>query len=112
MLYAVERRVLDHDAGSNGERRVSRREAQRLVACGRYRESTGAPYGARHYRRSMADGSCLHLVIEAHRHRLHHDAFDPHRNVVSLALHVAHEARTEAVSCGALAWSVLRLLAR
>jgi hypothetical protein len=110
--YAVEQRVLDHDPGSNGERRVSARDARLLIASGRYRASTGAPYGAIHYRRSLDDGSCLHLVVEGHRRRLHHDSFDPHRNLLSLGMHVTHEAQSEAVSCLALAWGMIRLLAR
>jgi hypothetical protein len=108
----VERRVLDHDLHSTGERLVTRKEARVLIASGYYRKSTGSPYGATHYRRSLSDGSCLHLVIEEHRRRLHHDAFDPHTSLFSLGMHVTHEARSEAVSYGALAWSVVKLLAR
>ena len=111
-FHAVERQVLAHDAHANGERAISRREARLLIASGHYRESTGAPYDAAHYRRRLADGSCLHLVLEKRRTRLHHDAFDPHAGPLSLGLHLMHEARTEAVSSGALAWSVIRLLAR
>jgi hypothetical protein len=110
--FAAERRVLAHGERSNGEAPISGRDAQRLVDSGRYRRSTGAPYGALHYRRSLPDGSCLHLVIETSRRRLHHDTFDPHAGPLSLLLHAAHEARTEAVSSAVLAWSVLRLLAR
>jgi hypothetical protein len=36
MHRAVERRVLDHDPRSNGERPVTRREADALIASGRY----------------------------------------------------------------------------
>jgi len=112
MHYDVERSVLDHDLRSNGERLVTRKDARVLIASGYYRKSTGSPYGANHYRRSLSDGSCLHLVIEEQRRRLHHDAFDPHTSLFSLGMHVTHEARSEVVSCGALAWSVVKLLAR
>ncbi|MBC7780433.1 MAG: hypothetical protein H7125_10050 [Proteobacteria bacterium] len=108
----MERRILAHDVRSNGEQLITRKEARALIASGHYRPSTGAPYGATHYRRSLDDGSCLHLVVEARRVRLHHDEFDPHANLVSLGMHVLHEARSEAVSCGALAWSMIKLLAR
>lgn len=112
MHHAVELRVLAHDPRSNGEQSITRREARVLVASGRYRSSTGAPHDAVHYRRSLPDGSCLHLVLEKRRTRLHHDAFDPHRSPLHLSMHLAHEARSEAVSYAALAWSVVRLLAR
>jgi hypothetical protein len=112
MLSDVERSVLDHDSLSNGERLVTRNQARVLIASGYYRKSTGSPYGATHLRRSFSDGSCLHLVIEEHRRRLHHDTFDPHTSPFSLGMHLTHEARSEAVSFCALAWSVLNLLAR
>jgi len=112
MHNSVELRVLEHDAHSNGERLITRKEAAVLIASGYYRESLGSPLGATHYRRSLDDGSCLHLVIEEHRRRLHHDAFDPHAGPFSLCMHVTHEARSEAASYGALAWSVVKLLAR
>ncbi len=71
-----------------------------------------SPHDASHFRRSLSDGSCLHLVLERRRTRLHHDAFDPHASPLSLGMHLLVEARSEAVSYGALAWSVIRLLAR
>lgn len=112
MHYAVERRVLDHDWRSNGEQLITRKEARALIASGYYRKSTGSPHGATHYRRSLSDGSCLHLVVEAYRTRLHLDAFDPHRSLFSLGMHLMQDARSEAVSYGALAWGVIKLLAR
>ena len=112
MQHAVERRVLEHDVRSNGEQMITRREARLLVASGHYRESTGSPHDATHFRRQLSDGSCLHLVLEKRRTRLHHDAFDPHAGPFSLGMHLMHEARSEAVSYGALAWSVIKLLAR
>lgn len=107
----VELAVLDHGALSNGERGVTPEEAHVLIASGYYRESAGSPYGARHYRRSLSDGSCLHLVVEDDRARLHHDGFDPHAGPFSLCMHLTHEARSEAVSYCAAAWSLLKVLA-
>lgn len=112
MHNRVERSVLNHDVRSNGEREITPRQAHVLVASGFYRPSTGAPHGAVHYRRPLPDGSCLHLVIEGDRRRLHHDAFNPHAGLLSFGMHLTHEARSEAVSFGALAWSIVRLLAR
>ena len=79
MFRAIERRVLDHDPHSNGERRLRTR---------------------------------LHLVGQAGHCRLHHDTYDPHANLLSLGMHVTHEARTEAAAMAALAWSAVKLLAR
>jgi hypothetical protein len=112
MYRAVERRVLDHDPHSNGEQTVARREAEALIASGAYRRSSGSPASAAHWRRPLADGSCLHLVIEGRRRRLHHDAYDPHASLFSLGMHATHEARTEAAAMVALAWSAIKLLAR
>lgn len=112
MYRAVERRVLDHDPNSNGERPVTRREADSLIASGLYRASTGSPASAEHWRRSLPDGSCLHLVVQARQRRLHQDAYDPHANLLSLGMHMTHEARSEAAALTALAWSAVRLLAR
>ncbi len=112
MMYrAVERRVLDHDANSNGEQPVTNRDADALVASGRYARSTGSPASAAHWRRPLRDGSCLHLVVEARRRRLHHDAYDPRASLLSLGMHAMHEARTEAAAMAALAWSAINLLA-
>jgi hypothetical protein len=110
--HGSELAVLRHDPLSNGERSVTGAEADALMASGLYRESLGAPFGAIHYRRSLNDGSCLHLVIEGDDRRLHHDLFDPHRGPWSLAMHAAHDAKAEAVSLVALAWNLVRVLAR
>lgn len=112
MYRAVERRVLDHDPNSNGERAVTKREADALIEGGLYRSSTGSPASATHWRRSLPDGSCLHLVVQAWQRRLHHDAYDPHANLLSLSMHMTHEARSEAAALAALAWSTVKLLAR
>ena len=112
MHRAVERRVLNHDPNSNGERTVTKREADALIAGGLYRSSTGFPASATHWRRSMPDGSCLHLVVQTGQRRLHHDAYNPHANLLSLGMHMTHEARSEAAALLALAWSAVKLLAK
>jgi len=109
---AAERRVLDHDPDSNGEQSLTRRQARALVAGGRYLPSSGSPLGADHFRRRLHDGSCLHLVVEDDRCRLHHDAFDPDAGLFSLCMHAAREARYEAMANVALAWCVIRHLSR
>ncbi|MEO7937049.1 MAG: hypothetical protein ABIR55_00335 [Burkholderiaceae bacterium] len=112
MYRAVERRVLDHDLHSNGERLVTKRQADALIKGGLYRSSTGSPASALHWRRSLSDGSCLHLVVQMRQRRLHHDTYDPHASLLSLGLHMTHEARSEAAAMAALAWSAVNLLAK
>lgn len=112
MFSPIECLVLDHDGTSNGEREISGQQAQQLAASGLYQASTGSPASASHWRRSLPNGSCLHLVIEGPECRLHHDAHDPHANLMSLCLHMTHEARTEAAELVALGWAAVRLLAR
>lgn len=112
LLRAIERRVLHHDANSNGERPVNPRDANALIASKLYQPSTGSPASARHWRRGLADGSCLHLVIETRRCRLHHDAYNPHASLLSLGLHVTHEARSEAAALVAGVWALVGALAR
>lgn len=109
---AIERRVLFHDAHSNGEQSIPNSNAEKLISSGRYQRSTGFPFDASHWRRSLPDGSCLHLVIETRRQRLHHDAYDPHSSLFGLGMHMSQEARSEAVSLIALAWSTVKFLAR
>jgi hypothetical protein len=109
---AIERRVLFHDDHSNGERSIHNSNAEKLISSGGYQRSTGFPVDASHWRRSLPDGSCLHLVIEARTQRLHHDAYDPHSSLYGLGMHMSQEARSEAVSLFALAWSTIKLLAR
>lgn len=110
--YRVELAALSHGRFSNGEQSVTSAEADALIASGHYRESTGAPLGALHYRRSLEDFSCLHLVIQGEDRRIHHDSFDPHRSSFTLAMHIAHDAKSEAVSLVALAWNLVSILAR
>jgi hypothetical protein len=109
---AIESKILSHDVHSNGEQSVTGRQVDALIRSGLYQRSSGSPVGAAHWRRSLPDGSCLHLVIERQRKRLHHDAFDPHASLISLGMHVTQEAPSEAVSLATLAWSMVKLLAR
>lgn len=109
---ACERRVLAHGPASNGECAIARRDAAVLVAGGLYRESSGSPASAQHWRRRLADGSCLHLVIEPRRCRLHHDSYDPDAGLMSMTMHMVHEARSEAAALAALGWSAVNLLAQ
>ena len=83
-----------------------------LVRSGHYRKSTGAPFGGTHYRRSNADGSCLHLVWRDDKPYLHRDTFDPHASPLSMYMHLTHEARFETASVVAQGWSLIKLLAR
>lgn len=87
-------------------------QAEALISSGHYRRSTGYPYEAKQYRRSNADGSCLHLVWRDNVPQLHRDAFDPHASPMSLYMHLSNEARFETAATCALAISLVKLLAR
>lgn len=87
-------------------------QAEALLESGHYRRSTGFPYTATQYRRSNADGSCMHLVWRDGEPRLHRDIYDPHASPMSLYMHLTSEASTECAATCALAWSVVSLLAR
>jgi hypothetical protein len=91
---------------------MSMSEAKDLVATGLYEGSYGTPIEAAHYRRSLNDGSCLHLVIREGRAYLHNDRFDPHRNVASLVSHLFTEAPVKTLESLAAAWQVLLIAAR
>jgi hypothetical protein len=108
----VERSVLGYDPLSTRNLFLSSEQTEVLIESGRYKASTGSPYRATHFRRSLDDGSCLHLVIEEQQGRLHWDAFDPHGGLFSLGMHLAHEARSETVSTCAMALRLVKLLAR
>jgi hypothetical protein len=111
MRLAAERRLLDSNLRPNTEERLTRREFEALLASGRYRLSTGFPATARHWRRSLPGGACLHLVVEGRRRRLHRDSYDPHASLMSLCMHATHEAQTEAAAMIALSWAAISLLA-
>jgi hypothetical protein len=102
------------EPGEWGQREIelSREQAETLVTSGHYRRSLGFPYEAIQYRRSNTDGSCLHLLWRGGTPRLHRDRFDPHRDPMSLFMHVTNEAPFEAAATAALTWTLLRLLAR
>src|SRR5262249_21431317 len=111
LLTSVERRVIGADVqGANIEMCLD--QARSLLATGQYRASFGAPLGALHYRRPLADGSCLHLIVGDDKVLLHCDRFDPERDLTSLAMHVLTEGRNEALEFVSTAWLVLRLIAR
>ena len=108
LLFDVERKVLDErDRGSN--QFLSAEVTRQLVLSGNYHKSLGTPLSVDHYRRSLSDGSCLHLAISPDGGQLHWDCFDPHRNLAFFMLHVAVEAMPESVINGWLIWRLLRL---
>lgn len=83
-----------------------------LLADPAYRESLGQPGHARHYRRSLPDGTGLHLVLFEDRAELHHDRYDPHAGPAALLLHLATDSPREALSLAAAGLSVLLRLGR
>jgi hypothetical protein len=97
---------------TNREIELSQQQGEMLIRSGFYRRSMGFPYEATQYRRSNADGSCLHLVWREGLPRLHRDKFDPHRDPLSMYMHVTNEAPFEAAATCALAWSLIKFLAR
>lgn len=97
---------------ANREIELTQQQADVLISSGHYRPSTGFPYTATQYRRSNADGSCLHLVWREGKPGLHRDVFDPHGSPMSLYMHLTNEARSECVSTCAHLWSLIKILAR
>lgn len=95
MLATSEHNVLH--SGSNAPLAISSEEARRLRSSVGYQPSFGANLLATHYRRSLADGSCLHLVSDGGQHALHRDKHDPRRNVASFINHLIHDAPLETV---------------
>ncbi len=91
---------------------ISMEQARLLLATGNYRESFGSPAHAHHYRRSLDDGSCLHLIILDERAVLHCDRFDPALSPSSLFWHLLIEARGEAVASASLAWYLFSMAVR
>jgi hypothetical protein len=108
----VERALFEQGDLTSREIVLTDAEAHELLASGCYRHSTGFPYAGSHFRRSNADGSCLHLVWRDGVPHLHRDRFDPHASPLSLVMHLTNEARSESAATLAMAWSVVRLLAR
>jgi len=104
--------LFKHGDWVNRELELSHQQAEALISSGFYRRSTGFPYEATQYRRSNADGSCLHLLWRKGLPRLHRDTFDPHANPMSLYMHLTNEARFETAATCALSWSLIKLLVR
>lgn len=73
------------------QRHLSEEQAASLLRSGCFKPSIGIQLWAEHYRCSLTDGSCLHLVIWGNRAKLHRDRWDPHRDPVSLLLHCFKE---------------------
>ena len=107
-----EQSLFEHGDSVSREVELDHQQAEALIASGFYRLSSGFPYEATQYRRSNADGSCLHLVWCRGVPRLHRDTFDPHANPMSLYMHLTNEARFETAATCALTWSLVSLLAR
>ena len=105
-------RLFEQGDWSSREIELSHDQADLLIASGRYRLSTGFPYESIQYRRSNADGSCMHLVWRKGIARLHRDAYDPHASPMSLYMHLANEANFEVAATCALGWRLISLLAR
>ncbi len=97
---------------ANREITLTSEQAEQLVSSGHYRHSTGFPYAATQYRRSNADGSCMHLVWRDGTPHLHRDLFDPHGSPMSLYMHLSNEARSETAATCAMMWSLVKALAR
>lgn len=71
---------------------ISLATAQELVRSGGFRESLGSPVWATHYRKSLPDGSSIHVVINGDSASVHRDRFDPHRSIGDLIAHIVAEA--------------------
>jgi len=108
-LQPIECRVLEGAIQGLTEE-LAQSDLDVLMHCGLYRSSLGNPPHAQHFRRSMTDGTCLHLIIERGVGSLHCDRFDPHRDPMSFVCHLLTEARQESLSATLTAWSIARLL--
>lgn len=108
----IERGLFSSSDLAHREIPLTQAQAEALIASPAYRPSTGSPYGATHYRRSNADGSCLHLVFRDGQPMLHRDIFDPHASPLSLFMHLTNEARSESAATLSMAYSLVKLLAR
>ncbi len=88
-------------------------QAQALLDSGCFKPSTGWPPWVSHYRCSLSDGTCLHLVIDGDAATLHRDRFDPHQGAVSLLKHLVSDAPVEtALTVGSVALAALFLRGR
>ena len=105
-LIAAEQEALDLPAGQPIG--VSGDALNRLLANPAYRSSLGHPGHALHFRRTLPDGTGLHLVIREGRAELHRDLFDPHAGPGALALHLVTDAPAYVLGAVAAGWAVLR----
>lgn len=108
----VEWQLFEQHDFSSRETTLTHAQSDALVDSGYYRKSSGFPYHVLQYRRSNDDGSCLHLVWRKGMPRLHRDVFDPHASPLSMYMHMSHEARFETAATCAMAWSLVKFLAR
>lgn len=60
-----------------------------------FRKSAGFPFWSEHWRLTLSDGSCLHIVIDGATATMHHDRHDPDRDLGSLLQHVLVDAPIE-----------------
>ena len=95
-LSNVERSARSADSGVHLA--LDARERDELLANVEYRASVGDPANASHYRRSLPDGTCLHLIITESEAHLHWDRHDPHGGPALLAAHLMEESSTQALS--------------
>ena len=105
----IEREVLTLTAGEALS--LTQSQVDRLLTDPAYRSSLGTPAHATHFRRALADGRGLHLVVTTDGvAALHWDRFDPQASPASLALHLLTDAPQPAVSLFAAGAAVLRRL--
>lgn len=107
-LSPLERRAVALPAGETIP--LSAEELDSLLADPAYRSSLGDPGHATHFRRSLPDGTGLHLVIVEGRAELHRDDFDPHAGPVAMALHLATDSPRQILSTIAAGLAAFRRL--
>jgi hypothetical protein len=103
---AIELQVLNSAAALAVE--LTAADVDVLLANPSYHPSLGDPATARHYRRSLANGGCLHLVIHHDAASLHFDSHDPHHSPAHLVAHLMQESPAQAYSLLAAAVALLR----
>lgn len=92
--------------------RLAPAEADALLANIAYHPSLGDPASAAHFRRSLEDGSCLHLIIADEIAELHRDLYDPHGGPSLLAAHLLNESPRPAASVALALVALLRRVSR
>jgi hypothetical protein len=106
---AAEQTAMSSPAGTHVPLTPPERDV--LLANVDYHPSLGDPASATHFRRSLADGSCLHLII-ADTPSLHRDRYDPHASPALLVAHLCTESPRPAASVALAIAAVLRRMAR